>query len=78
MMDDEPRQKEDYGGRQVDAARRVLVDLGQVLASFRDSIVVIGGWVPDLLIPDAEEPPIGSIDVDLALDASRLRDGRYA
>jgi hypothetical protein len=30
-MNLEPRQREDYGGRQIEAARRVLVDLGQVL-----------------------------------------------
>ncbi|EIP98348.1 protein of unknown function (DUF1814) [Opitutaceae bacterium TAV1] len=77
-MKSEPRQRNDYGNRQTEAARRVLVDLGQVLASFADCLVVVGGWVPDLLLPDAEEPHIGSIDVDLALDAARLRDGRYA
>jgi Nucleotidyl transferase AbiEii toxin, Type IV TA system len=74
----EPRNESDYSDRQVEAARRVLIDLGQVLASFRDAIVVIGGWVPDLLLPDAEPKHIGSIDVDLALDAARLGDGRYA
>lgn len=77
-MNPEPRLQSDYSGRQVEAARRVLIDLGQVLASFSDCIVVVGGWVPDLLLPDAEEPHIGSIDVDLALDAEKLKDGRYA
>jgi hypothetical protein len=77
-MTPEPRQREDYSDRQVEAARRVLVDLGQVLASFKDCIVVVGGWAPDLLLPDAEEPHIGSIDVDLALDAVKLGEGLYA
>ena len=36
-----PRHAGDYGGRQVEAARRVLVDVGQVLASFRDAIAVV-------------------------------------
>ena len=49
----------------------------KVLASFVDCLVV-GGWTPDLLLPDADEPHIGSIDVDLALDAAKLNDGRYA
>jgi nucleotidyltransferase AbiEii toxin of type IV toxin-antitoxin system len=74
----EPRQREEYSKRQVEAAHRVLVDVGQVLASFADSLVVVGGWVPDLLLPDAEEEHIGSIDVDLALDAAKLNEGRYA
>ena len=75
----EPRTQHDYGQRDIEAARRVLVDLGQVLGSwFSDSIVVVGGWVPDLLLPDSEEPHVGSIDVDLALDADKLEEGRYA
>lgn len=77
-MNQEPRHSSDYSRRDVEAARRVLVDLGQVLASFKDCIVVVGGWVPDLLLQGASEPHIGSMDVDLALDAERLNDGRYA
>jgi hypothetical protein len=77
-MTTEPRSEADYSLRQTEAARRVLVDVGQVLASFIDCLVVVGGWTPDLLLPDADEPHIGSTDVDLALDAARLNDGRYA
>lgn len=75
----EPRTQHDYGEREVAAARRVLVDLGQVLGSYlRESVVVVGGWVPDLLIVGAEERHVGSIDVDLALNVEKLREGRYA
>ena len=77
-MTHEPRNESDYSQRQTMAARRVLVDVGQVLASFVDCLVVVGGWTPDLLLPDADEPHVGSIDVDLALDAAKLNDGRYA
>lgn len=77
-MNQEPRLREDYGTRQVEAAHRVLIDIGQVLASFVDCLVLIGGWVPDLLLPQAAEAHVGSIDVDLALDAEKLGDGRYA
>ncbi|MFM9116974.1 MAG: nucleotidyl transferase AbiEii/AbiGii toxin family protein, partial [Planctomycetota bacterium] len=38
----------------------------------------VGGWTPDLLLPDADVPHVGSIDVDIALDAAKLNDGRYA
>jgi hypothetical protein len=74
----EPRFEGEYTPRQVEAARRVLVDVGQVLASFGDAIVVVGGWVPDLLLPAHASAHIGSIDVDLALDAAKLAGGRYA
>jgi hypothetical protein len=77
-MNDEPRHQGEYDSRQVQAARRVLVDLAQVLAAFHDCLVVVGGWVPDLLISEVEEPHVGSIDVDLALDARKLNEGRYA
>ncbi len=40
--------------------------------------MVVGGWVPDLLLPTASEPHVMSIDVDLALDSRKLTDGRYA
>jgi len=77
-MKPEPRQHDEYSERQIEAARRVLIDVGQVLASFSDCLVVVGGWVPDLLLPSAEEAHVGSIDVDLALDAEKLGGGRYA
>ena len=77
-MNNEPRHESEYGPRQIEAAGRVLIDLGQVLAAFEDCLVVVGGWVPDLLLKDAEEPHVGSIDVDLALDAEKLTEGRYA
>jgi hypothetical protein len=77
-MNPEPRQREDYSDRQVKAARRVLVDLGQALAAFVNCLVVVGGWTPDLLLPEADEPHVGSIDVDLALDVAKLDKGRYA
>lgn len=77
-MSPEPRNQSGYNSRQTEAARRVLVDIGQVLAAFEDCVVLIGGWVPDLLLPNATESHVGSIDVDLVLDAERLNDGRYA
>lgn len=77
-MNPEPRQRDDYSPRQTEAAHRVLVDLGQVLAAFEDCLVVVGGWVPDLLLEQTDEPHVGSIDVDLALDVKKLGDGRYA
>src|SRR5436190_212419 len=68
-MNPEPRQRDDYSERQIEAARRVLVDVGQALAAFADCMVVVGGWIPDLVLPEAEEPHMGSIDVDLSLQA---------
>ena len=77
-MNSEPRERSDYNDRQIEAARRVLVDLGQVLGPFKDCFVIVGGWIPELLIPQNEETHVGSIDVDIALNIKRLNDGRYA
>lgn len=74
----EPRYEEDYSPRYTEAAKRALVDVMQVLASYRESIVLVGGWVPELQIANPTEPHIGSIDVDLALDVEKLREGKYA
>lgn len=74
----EPRFVEEYTDRKVEAAKRALVDVMQVLASYEHCLVLVGGWVPELLIHDAEVPHIGSIDVDLALDTNKLMEGRYA
>lgn len=77
-MNPEPRHQDEYSARQIEAARRALVDVGQVLASFQDCVVLVGGWVPDLLIENPTEKHVGSIDVDLALDTEKLASGRYA
>jgi hypothetical protein len=51
---------------------QVLLELGQVLGAFRDRFVVVGGSVPWLLYPEAEPPHIGTLDIDLGLDAHAL------
>jgi hypothetical protein len=58
----------DYSGDAVTAARAVLLEVVRVLGEYRADIVLIGGWVPELLLPGAAEPHVGSLDVDLALD----------
>jgi hypothetical protein len=39
---------------------------------------VVGSAVPWLLLDDEEMPHVGSLDVDLGLDAEALGDGEYA
>ena len=68
----------DYSGIAVKAAHQALIELGHALGEYREEMVVIGGWVPELLYSDASDPHIGSIDVDLALNHSALEERRYA
>ena len=56
----------------------MLVEIGQVLGSYRGKFAVIGGAVPWLLLSEAEMPHVGTLDVNLGLDAEALGDGEYA
>jgi hypothetical protein len=68
----------DYSADQVEAARSVLLELVHLLGEYRDDIVVVGGWVPQLILPLADRPHVGSIDVDLALNHRNLHEAGYA
>ena len=68
----------DYSADQVEAARRVLLELAHLLGEYRDDIVVVGGWVPHLILPTGTAPHVGSIDVDLAVNHRNLREAGYA
>ncbi len=77
-MNGEPGQRAAaYAPRQVEAARRVIIELWQILGAYREAMVLVGGWVPELLLPGAKPPHTGSIDVDLLLNPESLREGRY-
>jgi hypothetical protein len=60
---------------QAHASRAVLLDVLTILGLYLDGIVVIGGWVPELTFPGRGH--VGSFDVDLALDARRIRADGY-
>jgi hypothetical protein len=78
MADVDPQSANDYDDRTSAAVKSVLVEIGQILGSYQGKFAVIGGAVPWLLLKDAPVPHIGTIDVDLSLDAEALGDGEYA
>ena len=57
------------------ASRAVLIEVMNVLGVFRDKIVLVGGWVPDLLYPNSGH--IGSLDVDLAISQTAIGANAY-
>lgn len=69
--------RKDYPEYAVEAARSVLLELAHLFGSYGDDIVVVGGWVPELLLSSEKAPHIGSTDVDLALDHRVLQEPRY-
>ncbi|HOE19310.1 MAG TPA: hypothetical protein PK344_18060 [Syntrophorhabdaceae bacterium] len=69
--------KADYGKREVEAARSVLVELIHLLGELRDAAVIVGGSVPPLLYPDIANNYVGTLDVDLALNHLAIDDETY-
>ena len=57
----------DYTAEAVAACKSVLVELVHMLGELKDQMVVVGGWVPVLLVTDAAETHPGTLDVDVAL-----------
>ncbi|MDC7266785.1 MULTISPECIES: hypothetical protein [unclassified Shinella] len=73
----EPQSAADYEDRTTKAVKGVLVEIGQILGSFKGKFAVIGGAVPWLLLDNEDMPHVGTLDVDLGLDAEALGDGEY-
>ena len=69
--------RKDYSAEAVKAAKSVLIELTHLLGEYREDIVLIGGWVPELIIPQGKKPHVGSIDVDLALNHKRIKEEGY-
>ena len=67
--------RKDYPSRSTEAARRVMLELVRLLGEYRNDAVIVGGWVPELLMPGKGH--VGSTDVDLALDHEALSDPGY-
>jgi hypothetical protein len=57
------------------ASRAVLIDVSNVLGAFRNNLVLVGGWVPELLFPNRGH--IGSLDVDLAVRVGAPANNAY-
>lgn len=74
----EPQSAAEYDDRTTNAVKTVLIEIGQILGSFQGKFAVIGGAVPWLLLDNEEMPHVGTLDIDLSLDAEALGDGEYA
>lgn len=54
-----------------------MLETIRILGEYRGSMVLIGGWVPQLLFQNTGELHTGSIDVDLAFDHKRITEDVY-
>ena len=66
-----------YTAEKVEAARSVLIELVHLLGEYKDDIVLIGGWIPEVLLPHISGPHSGSMDVDLALNHLKIQEAGY-
>ncbi|MGJ4931585.1 hypothetical protein ACQR1I_31925 [Bradyrhizobium sp. HKCCYLS2038] len=70
----EPQSAADYDERTTAAVKSVLVEMGQILGSFKGKFAIIGGAVPWLLLESEDMAHVGTLDIDIALDAAALKD----
>ncbi len=69
--------KSQYGEREVNACKAVLLELIHILGEIKDEMVIIGGWTPTFILPRSDDPHVGSLDIDVALDFSKIPDDTY-
>jgi hypothetical protein len=69
--------KYDYGKSEVNACLSVLVELMTILGEYRDSIVLVGGWIPYFLLENGRDEHVGSLDIDIALDFQQISSNSY-
>lgn len=77
------RVSEDYTSPLVEASWSALIELAYCLGSYRHALVLVGGWVPYILLKDHGRPDmpfehVGSIDIDLVVDPNQVDEREYA
>ena len=68
----------DYPKNEVEACLSVLVEFMTLLGEFKDSIVLVGGWVPYFLIEERKQEHTGSLDIDAAFDFKNISSETYS
>ena len=81
-MPEKPSVAYDYKKENVELVRQTCLYVATKLGDFLDDLVVVGGLVPSLLIPDeslpaGEDVHIGTMDLDLGLSLAILDRKRY-
>jgi len=73
----------EYGAGIVQASHSALLELAVALGPYREALVLVGGWVPYLLLrrhgrPGTGFEHVGSIDIDLVVNPDRIGDREYS
>jgi len=64
-------------------SQSVLLELMTILGRYRDAIYLVGGWTPYYLLKQFQKSGdpfqhVGSIDIDLVIDFTRISEAQYA
>lgn len=81
-MPDKPSFASEYPKEHAELVRRTCLYVATKLGDLRDELVVVGGLVPSLLIPEesvtrGEDIHVGTMDLDLGLSLALLDAHRY-
>lgn len=77
------RTAQSYSASITAASKSALLEIMTTLRSYREALVLVGGWVPYFLLEEYRRPRdpfnhVGSIDIDLAVDPEKLGASQYA
>ncbi len=77
------RTVDDFGGGIGEASLSVLLELWTILGTYREAMVLIGGWAPYFILKQYQEPDnpfqhVGSIDIDVVLNPAAVGPREYA
>ena len=67
----------DYSELSKRATEAAILEIHKVLGEYTEHIVIVGGYVPLLLLPNAQETHVGTQDIDLALNHIELQEFGY-
>jgi len=70
----EEKELKGHRERVTEATRQVLMEVFKLLEDFRESLILVGGWVPIMIIPESEDKYVGTIDVDLVINDKSLNE----
>lgn len=83
MADDDSRTYAAFQGDSPEVSFSYLLELALALQAYKDGLVLVGGWVPYLLLREHQPKHLdfrhaGSIDIDFAVNPERVDEERYA
>src|ERR1019366_8047161 len=72
-----------FEGNSAEVSYSHLLELAIALKTYKDGLVLVGGWVPFLLLREHQPESLdfqhaGSIDIDFAVSPKRMSEERYA